>query len=142
MSSHYKRCQRGRPPPSDVKEILNLHAKILTLESSKRSESESNVSKINVLEGVDSCEHQVSLNSTEADETKNSDSDDNSFPEPISDDDLYSSDEENDQTPENVTEPAKRMRKSTLPDVFSETRDGIFMKKDNIAHFWSADYIS
>ncbi|KAH0535025.1 hypothetical protein KQX54_012014 [Cotesia glomerata] len=108
---------------SDVREILNVHAEVLTFESSKRSEIESNgaevkeTTKCRIVVSV-----RFSLYPAAASETDDSDSDD-SFPEPVSDDDLYSSDEEIDKIPENATQPPKRLKRVTLPDVFSETRD-------------------
>ncbi|KAH0551342.1 hypothetical protein KQX54_001868, partial [Cotesia glomerata] len=94
---------------SDVREILNVHAEVLTFESSKRSEIESNGVEVKETTSVDSCERQVSLYPAAASETDDSDSDD-SFPEPVSDDDLYSSDEEIDKIPENATQPPKRLK--------------------------------
>ncbi|KAH0563602.1 hypothetical protein KQX54_002858 [Cotesia glomerata] len=61
---------------SDVREILNVHAEVLTFESSKRSEIESNGVEVKETTSVDSCERQVSLYPAAASETDDSDSDD------------------------------------------------------------------
>lgn len=136
--------ERTSSPPdmSDVVKILNVHAKVLTYDSSKRSEIENDLAKNTLLTSVDGCERRASLYLTESDSESDSFNNNDSFPEPISDDDLYSSEDEINQTPEAVGQLAKRFKRSTLPDVFSETKDGVFMKKDNIAHFWSADFKS